>query len=453
VDVTKRWTRQRKAEEKDASARWRRADQMLHRHRLNQKEAAAKVLEAAYMKVSDNGQLPATARQIYYAARPLMLELTGKSTIDYNYFSQTLLIDFMAVIPSFAPIGMSFGMTAATSKRRTTVKESASGLLAFENTSAGTTTSKSAPLDTAASRSRHMVLTAALALFFFIEKEGFNDLLKSVSLADRFDIGIMSSKGNSVTAARQLADRICADRGIPLLTFHDFDTYGFTIGNIGEDTRRYKFENDIGVINIGLRLDDILELDGADLDALAEPCTVSGDKREALENSGATEDEIDFLLGEGEFDGDGARRIELNALTSRQLVDLIERRLAERGIGKIVPEADDLAKAFRAYARAPKIKEAVERAMEEMADEAVEVPADLDGQVRASRGAPRAPVGRGRSRDCRGWSRLSFGSGRASPASEAHCGASEKGKRNDRSFGSSNRSVHFHKRDRLVWDR
>jgi hypothetical protein len=101
------------------------------------------------------------------------------------------------------------------------------------------------------------------------------------------------------------------------------------------------------------------------------------------ENSGATDDEIDFLLGEGDFEEYGSRRIELNALTSRQLVDLVERRLEQHGIKKIVPAADKLAGAFRAHARAPKIKEAIEKAIADMPDDAVEVPADLEEQVKA----------------------------------------------------------------------
>jgi hypothetical protein len=208
-------------------------------------------------------------------------------------------------------------------------------------------------------------------------------LFRSVQLAERFDIGIMSSKGVSVTAARKLADKICGERGIPLLTLHDFDVAGFTIGRIGKDTRRYTWENDIEVLNIGLRLDDILEIDGADIDALAEPVDIRGDKREELENSDVTDDEIDFLLGEGEFEEHGPRRIELNALTSRQLVDLIERRLDDNGIKKIVPKADRLAEAFRAYTRAPAIERAIERAIEAMPADTIDVPDDLEEQVRA----------------------------------------------------------------------
>jgi len=47
-DVTKRWAKQRKTEERDASARQRRDERMIVRDRpMNQKEAAAQVIEAA----------------------------------------------------------------------------------------------------------------------------------------------------------------------------------------------------------------------------------------------------------------------------------------------------------------------------------------------------------------------------------------------------------------------
>jgi hypothetical protein len=48
-------------------------------------------------------------------------------------------------------------------------------------------------------------------------------------LAEKYDLAIMSSKGMSVTAARQLADRICSRYNIPLLILHDFDIAGFSI--------------------------------------------------------------------------------------------------------------------------------------------------------------------------------------------------------------------------------
>ena len=48
------------------------------------------------MKASANGTLPALARQIMYAARPRIQQLSGKDRLDDKYFTQTLLPDYIA---------------------------------------------------------------------------------------------------------------------------------------------------------------------------------------------------------------------------------------------------------------------------------------------------------------------------------------------------------------------
>ena len=96
----------------------------------------------------------------------------------------------------------------------------------------------------------------------FVEKEGFDPLFKAVNLADRHDLMIISTKGVSVTAARQLVDEVCGGTGIPLLVLHDFDIAGFMIfGTLGRDTRRYAFANGVNPIDLGLRLEDIAGLE------------------------------------------------------------------------------------------------------------------------------------------------------------------------------------------------
>ena len=91
--ATKKWAKQRQAEERDARARERRNDRLIYYHRpLNLKEAAWRELPKAYATASANGTLPANARQIYYAARGKILELTGCDTLSSQYFCQTLLI-------------------------------------------------------------------------------------------------------------------------------------------------------------------------------------------------------------------------------------------------------------------------------------------------------------------------------------------------------------------------
>ena len=88
------FTKQRKAEEKHSSAgRWR-MSRMIEVRGKFLTEAANEVMEECYMKASDNNRLPATARQIFYVARPLIEEQTDKP-LSYSYFSQTLLPNFV----------------------------------------------------------------------------------------------------------------------------------------------------------------------------------------------------------------------------------------------------------------------------------------------------------------------------------------------------------------------
>ncbi len=94
--VTTRWAKQRRAEERAASAKARRKDALAHKMRpITLKEAAWGVMASAYAVASDNGRLPANPRQIYYAARGTILGMTGKERLDSNYFSQRLLVEYI----------------------------------------------------------------------------------------------------------------------------------------------------------------------------------------------------------------------------------------------------------------------------------------------------------------------------------------------------------------------
>src|SRR4029453_11932743 len=86
----------------------------------------------------------------------------------------------------------------------------------------------------------------------FLEKEGFTQLLDRAQIAERYDIGIMSTKGMSVVAARKLIDEL-TDEGIRVFVVRDFDIAGFSIAKtLTGDTRRYEFGNDIDVVDLGI---------------------------------------------------------------------------------------------------------------------------------------------------------------------------------------------------------
>ena len=97
--VTKAFTKQRKREERSARARYRRYDALTTSRGPTVREAAWEIMEEAYLKASAKNTLPASARQIMYAARGHILEVTDKSKLDGQYFSQTLLPDFMQPDP------------------------------------------------------------------------------------------------------------------------------------------------------------------------------------------------------------------------------------------------------------------------------------------------------------------------------------------------------------------
>ena len=93
--ATGKWTATKKSEERHPSYVSYRRVRMTAARGLSQKDAAAQVMEEAYMAASANGTLPATARQVMYAARPKIEALTSGRRLDDQYFCQTLLPDFM----------------------------------------------------------------------------------------------------------------------------------------------------------------------------------------------------------------------------------------------------------------------------------------------------------------------------------------------------------------------
>jgi hypothetical protein len=93
--ATSRWTRQKKSEERHPGNIRYRASRLTREPRTTQKDAAWRILEEAYMAASGGGTLPAMARQIFYQARPKIMAMTDDKELQYGYFSQTLLPDYI----------------------------------------------------------------------------------------------------------------------------------------------------------------------------------------------------------------------------------------------------------------------------------------------------------------------------------------------------------------------
>jgi hypothetical protein len=328
--VTKDWAKQRKAEERDRNAVFNRRVRLVRSSRFTIRDAAFLVMEEAYLAASDNGKLPTRPRQIMYPARPKILQMTGEVEFADNYFTQVLLIDYMEeydcddwditwdarghFIEPHTTIETALGTLEVRQylgERPSFEPKRRDSLLLF-------------PTVGATNRFRNIL---------FIEKEGFHPLMQAARLQERFDVAVMSTKGMSVTAARKLLDELTpfVDN---IFVLHDFDRSGFSIcGTLGTNSRRYRFRNKPPIRDIGLRLTDVVEMD---LQSEPVPPVSWGEweqRRETLRRHGATPEEISFLHN---------RRVEINAMTSRQIIDFIEKKFAEHGVKKLVPDDETL---------------------------------------------------------------------------------------------------------------
>jgi hypothetical protein len=370
--VTKDWARQRRAEERDRNAAFNRRYRLVRSARTTIREAAFEVMEAAYREASDNGSLPVKPRQIMYKARPKILAMTGEVELSGNYFSQTLLVDYMEEYDCSAWDIVWDARGHFTEPHTGT--ETALGTLEVRQY-LNERPSFKAPYEEALLLFPTSGPENRFNNILFIEKEGFHPLMQAAQLQERFDVAIMSTKGMSVTASRRLLDELSpfVDN---IFVLHDFDRSGFSIyGTLGTDSRRYVFKNDPPIVDIGLRLDDVLDMD---LETEPVPATSDSEWREraeTLKRHGATSEEIEFLRSE---------RVELNAMSSRQLIDFIEKKLEEHGVEKVVPDDDVLKKHARHIIKRRLIEQAIAKISDEFTEqaEAVELPEDLREQIK-----------------------------------------------------------------------
>jgi DNA topoisomerase VI subunit B len=375
--VTKRWLKQKKAEERQHSARANRNAVMARAGRETQKAVAFDVMERAYLKASANDTLPANARQIMYAARNAIQERSGQA-LNSSYFTQTLLPNY---IKEFEPSWADNVMFDDRGHFREPHTNREIGLGTAAVRAYLRNIGEPQMQETFKVSVKTTGPTNRFGGVLFVEKEGFDALFTQVKLAERYDLAFMSTKGISVVAARELADSMCAKFNIPLLLLTDFDKAGFTgAGTFQKDNRRFTRQNNIDVITLGLRLEDVRALG---IEDRAEDTFDKGQPeahRANLEANGATNDEINFLLN-GIGDNATGKRVELNALTSDEMVEFVENKLRRHGVKKIVPQNEDLADAYQLYKRGVAIRETVRA--EIAAFREVSVPADLEERLRA----------------------------------------------------------------------
>lgn len=372
--VTKPWTRQRLAEEKGTRSRSSR--EYVYSDRVDFTEVAHDILPGAYLHATGGGAYTVSKRNFYYACREKFRELTGRC-ITYSYFADTLLVQYMNTHP----------VETASWK----VTADPRGTLTIPNVGY----EKTVPVGTIQVDNHLQQVSRTLDLFdidatvpiewpslaegqryqgvLYIEKEGFDPMFREAQIAERFDLAIISCKGQSVVAARKFVDHVCAmGKGVTLFTLHDFDKYGFeiaqrltTVSRRAEEQNRvkYRFKNKIKPIDLGLRLVDVQKYK-----LTGEPYPFKG----SFEHDSITTPEERQYLRSG-------RRVELNELTAPQLIELVVNKLTQHLPRRFVPAETVLADAYRRALAVARINQAVEEVADTAIEEAAEaeMPGDL----------------------------------------------------------------------------
>lgn len=310
---------------------------------INLIQAGHMCMEEAYNKVSSNGKYWANARQLMYAARPSMLGITGLASFTDNYFTQKVLPSFLQDYPELTD-----SWKVAWDKRGSVIQPHTGqsvgiGTVDIERMNQQKTLTPMGRIssfrysDTSPERRFGGIL--------FVEKEGFNQAIIESGLLEKYDIALASTKGNSVIALRVLLDEMVSrNPNFKVFTMTDFDISGTSIKTTltKDNELRYTFRNHIRTIPICVSWPQAEELH--DL-GLSEP--VSLDK--GLDK----EAKFDFLVDQNGVDYYGARfllyderRIEINALTTEEILTLIENAF-KKHTKKVLPDREHLAGAWK----------------------------------------------------------------------------------------------------------
>jgi hypothetical protein len=142
----------------------------------------------------------------------------------------------------------------------------------------------------------------------------------------------MSSKGFTTRAARDLVDKL-GEHGEPVDVFlaHDADAYGTMIYQTFQEATKARGARKIRIINLGLEPWEALDL---------------GLAVEAVEPEKRRKPVADYVRNRE----DGAyweewlqtHRVELNAMTTPQFIEWLDRKMAEHAGGKLIPPLDIL---------------------------------------------------------------------------------------------------------------
>ena len=277
--------------------------------KLPQKDVVLDNLNDAIAAVSGDGEYRFNSRQILYHVRPIVLEQTGQELKLSNFTG--IITDYEKEHGEIEGMYREPRGSITHPHRDETI--TLGTLMVEEYERPAWTFNK----------------------LVYIEKEGANEALKDNGWLERHDCALMSSKGFSTRAARDLIDKLAEhDEPITVYAVTDADAYGSMIQQTLQEGTKARGARKIKIVHLGLQPWEAVEM-GLEVENVER-----GDKRKPV---------ADYVLKrEAEFPNEApggvsweewlqTHRVELNAMTTPQFIAWLDRRMAEHGTGKLIP--------------------------------------------------------------------------------------------------------------------
>lgn len=233
--ATKEYTAKMKAAERDASKaiRDRERQNRQNKEEVTLKDAIFEVMDESIDIVSQDDTCDFSARNHYYALRPLVQEYCSKP-LTQKYLDQ--------VIDDYE---QEYGII----ERRT---RDPRGYLLEPHSG------KSIPLGTK-EVDNYTVPLHLYHTLIYVEKKGLLSNFKYGQIAERYDVAIICAEGFAVRAAQSLMQSAANGHNMKIFVFHDADPSGYGIANaIGEKSGAHNFKFEI--IDAGLKLEEALQM-------------------------------------------------------------------------------------------------------------------------------------------------------------------------------------------------
>jgi hypothetical protein len=271
--------------------------------RVSQKDIVLDNLDDVIAKVSGNGQYRFGERQLLYRLRPIVQEEIGDELKEPNF--KAIITDYEAENGEIPGMYREPRGSIYHPHRGETITL---GTLMVENYERPVWTFNK---------------------LVYIEKEGFSEALKDERWGERHDCALLSSKGFTTRAARDLVDQLAEhDEPVTIFCVHDADGPGTLIYDTFQGATKARGARKIKIINLGLEPWEALAM-GLEVEPIE-----AGDRRKPVG---------DYVIKHGQAEGRDweewlqTNRVELNAMSTPEFIEWLDEKMID--YDKLIPPA------------------------------------------------------------------------------------------------------------------